>query len=55
MLPPNTMKGDGFTVMSRRHIDGIALSQQARALLPFFDAGVVEDRQARGLGPAPAR
>jgi hypothetical protein len=38
---------NGVAVMARRHIDGLALEQQAAALRPFFDAGAVEDRAAR--------
>ena len=48
-VSPKLVKQDGFAVMSRRHIDGLALRQQARALLPFFGAATVEDRAARGL------
>src|SRR5206468_12474836 len=54
-VAPKLVRGDSFAVMSRRHIDGLALTQQARALLPFFDAAVFADRPARGLAPAPAR
>ena len=46
---PRLTKGDGFSVMSRRHIDGLALTQQRRALAPFFDAGAVTDRADRRL------
>jgi hypothetical protein len=38
---------NGVAVMARRHIDGLALEQQAAALRPFFDAGSVEDQAAR--------
>lgn len=40
---------NGVTVMARRHVDGLALTQQRRALLPLFDVDLVVDRQARGL------
>jgi len=33
--------------MSRRHIDGLALEQQASGLAQFFDALQTEDRAAR--------
>jgi hypothetical protein len=33
--------------MSRRHIDGLALEQQVKRLVRFFDATQIEDRQAR--------
>jgi hypothetical protein len=35
------------TIMSRRHIDGLALSQQAARLAPLFDATSVLGRIAR--------
>ena len=38
---------DGIVVMSRRHIDGIAFADQAKALTPFFDVASVEDTAAR--------
>jgi len=37
----------GVTIMSRRHIDGLALTQQAARLAPLFDARAVLDRIAR--------
>jgi hypothetical protein len=37
------------TLMARRHIDGIAFAQQARALAPLFDVKAVEDTAARSL------
>jgi hypothetical protein len=40
---------DGVTLMSRRHIDGLAFAQQASALKPFFDVQTVEDRAARNV------
>ncbi len=39
----------GLVVMSRRHIDGLALRQQHTALLPLFDTTAVIDARARGL------
>ncbi|HET6873830.1 MAG TPA: hypothetical protein VFH70_03585 [Acidimicrobiales bacterium] len=39
----------GVTVMSRRHIDGIAFRDQAANLVPFFSVAAVEDRAARHL------
>lgn len=45
---PRLVRLDGVTVMSRRHIDGLALTQQRAALRPFFDVTTVEDRFTRG-------
>ncbi len=42
--------GNGMTVMTRRHIDGISFADQPAALAQFFDVATVEDRAARGLG-----
>ena len=39
---PRFTRVDGVTVMTRRHIDGIAFRQQARALTPFFDVASVQ-------------
>jgi hypothetical protein len=44
---PRLAHVDGVSVMSRRHIDGIAFAQQKRALAPLFDVIAVEDRAAR--------
>lgn len=42
------MRHDGVsTIMSRRHIDGLAFEQQADALRPFFDVATVIDTYAR--------
>ena len=38
---------DGVSVMSRRHIDGIAFRDQVRNLAPFFSVPAVEDLRAR--------
>jgi hypothetical protein len=38
---------DGVTVMSRRHIDGLALRQQHKALAALFDTTTVQDVAAR--------
>jgi hypothetical protein len=40
----------GVTVMSRRHIDGVAFRDGRARLAPFFDVAEVEDRTARALG-----
>jgi hypothetical protein len=40
--------GDGVTVMTRRHIDGISFADQPTALVQFFDVAGVEDFAARG-------
>jgi hypothetical protein len=34
---PRIRREDGLAVMSRRHIDGLALRQQRAALLPLSD------------------
>jgi hypothetical protein len=46
-------QADGVALMSRRHIDGIAFANQAKALTPFFDIGTVQDTTARHI-PTPA-
>ena len=45
---PRLVLRDGASIMSRRHIDGIAFAQQARRLAPLFDVNAVEDHAARG-------
>jgi hypothetical protein len=47
-VAPRLRHEDGVVVMSRRHIDGLALRQQHAALLPLFDTGTVIDVKARG-------
>ncbi|MGI8802700.1 MAG: polysaccharide deacetylase family protein [Solirubrobacteraceae bacterium] len=44
---PRLVTAAGVTLMSRRHIDGIAFADQPRALRPFFDVATVENRAAR--------
>lgn len=44
---PRIRREDGLAVMSRRHIDGLALRQQRAALLPLFDTRTVIDASAR--------
>jgi len=39
--------GNGVTVMTRRHVDGISFADQPRALSQFFDVATVEDFAAR--------
>ncbi len=35
-----------FVLMDRRHIDGIALKQQADRLMPLFDSSkIIDDRR----------
>ena len=41
--------GNGVTVMTRRHVDGVSFADQPAALARFFDVATVEDRAARGL------
>ncbi|HEX5265795.1 MAG TPA: polysaccharide deacetylase family protein [Acidimicrobiales bacterium] len=45
---PRLITADGVSVMSRRHIDGIAFRDQVRNLAPFFSVASVEDTHARG-------
>lgn len=40
--------GNGVTDMPRRHIDGVAFTDGAARLAPFFDVATVEDHAARG-------
>jgi hypothetical protein len=40
--------GNGVTVMTRRHVDGISFADQPTALAQFFDVSTVEDFAARG-------
>ena len=40
---PRLIRADGITVMTRRHVDGIAFRDQARQLTPFFDVASVRD------------
>ena len=47
-VAPRLVRANGVTVMSRRHIDGLALDQQASRLSPFFDAARTRD-PARNL------
>jgi len=46
---PRLRHEDGLAVMSRRHIDGLALRQQHSALRALFDTRAVIDAGARGL------
>ena len=39
--------GNGVTVMTRRHIDGVSFADQPTALAQFFNVAAVEDRAAR--------
>jgi hypothetical protein len=50
-IVPRITRANGVILMARRHIDGLALRQQARRLAPMFDATTVEDRTARGARP----
>lgn len=40
---PRLTRVDGVTVMTRRHVDGIAFRDQARSLQPFFDVASLVD------------
>jgi hypothetical protein len=44
----NTTAGESWTLMSRRHIDGIGFEEQADDLADFFDVSSVIDTAARG-------
>jgi hypothetical protein len=44
---PRVSRAGGVAFMSRRHIDGIAFAQQARALAPFFEVTTIEDASRR--------
>jgi hypothetical protein len=45
---PRLTVGNGVTVMTRRHIDGVAFEDQRAALAQFFNVATVEDFAARG-------
>jgi hypothetical protein len=46
---PRLTVGNGVTVMTRRHIDGVSFADQPTALAQFFDVSTVEDYAARGI------
>ena len=46
--------GNGVTVMTRRHIDGVSFVDQPTALAQFFDVATVEDFAARGISGSAA-
>ncbi|MDQ1433187.1 MAG: hypothetical protein QOF59_3 [Actinomycetota bacterium] len=46
---PRLAVGNGVTVMTRRHIDGVSFADQPTALAKFFDVSTVEDYAARGI------
>ena len=41
------LRGNGVTIMTRLHIDGVAFQDGATRLAPFFNVATVEDRVAR--------
>jgi hypothetical protein len=43
------LRQGGVSIMSRRHIDGLAFAGQWTSLAPLFDVATVEDRRSRGL------
>jgi hypothetical protein len=47
-IRPRLLQAFGHSIMSRRHIDGLSLTQQHTLLVPFFDTTTVEDVAARG-------
>ncbi|MCU1591460.1 MAG: glycoside hydrolase/deacetylase [Frankiales bacterium] len=47
-IVPRTERRQGYTLMSRRHVDGLAFDVPAR-LAPFFDVQAVRDPAARSL------
>jgi hypothetical protein len=46
-IVPRFTRGNGVTIMTRLHIDGVAFQDGAKRLAPFFDVATVEDRAAR--------
>ncbi len=46
---PRLTVGNGVTVMTRRHIDGVSFADQPTVLAQFFDVSTVEDYAARGI------
>ena len=49
-IVPRLTRGNGVTIMTRRHIDGVAFADAAPRLAPFFDVSTVEDTAARANG-----
>lgn len=49
-IVPRLTRANGVVIMSRRHIDGLALEQQASKMAQLFDANLAEDRIARHGG-----
>lgn len=49
-IVPRLTRGNGVTIMTRRHVDGVAFADAATRLAPFFDVSTVEDRVARSIG-----
>ena len=49
-IVPRLTRGDGVTIMTRRHVDGVAFDDAPARLAPFFDVATVEDHAARGAG-----
>lgn len=47
---PRLTTGNGVTIMTRRHIDGVAFADQPAALAQFFNVSTVEDHVARASG-----
>jgi hypothetical protein len=44
---PRFTRGNGVTIMTRLHVDGVAFADGATRLAPFFDVATVEDDAAR--------
>jgi hypothetical protein len=47
-IVPRFTRGNGVTIMTRRHVDGVAFDDAPARLAPFFDVATVEDHAARG-------
>lgn len=46
-IVPRFTRGNGVTIMTRLHVDGVAFEDGATRLAPFFNVTTVEDRAAR--------
>ena len=46
-IVPRFTRGNGVTIMTRLHIDGVAFEDGATRLAPLFNVATVEDRAER--------
>jgi hypothetical protein len=44
-IVPRFTRGNGVTIMTRLHVDGVAFEDGAKRLAPFFDVATVEDQE----------